>query len=314
MTSSTPMRRVSVLANFQKAQVRELARELCPWLEERVETVTLEKDVLAFCNARARASAEERAASRPDLVVVLGGDGALLGAVRAFGLDPVPTLGINLGRVGFLASTPASRWRETLGGVLAGEGVLEPRLRLEASWDSRWEASVNRVALNELVVQRGSHQGMLTLSLSAGGKWVTDYRADGVIVATPSGSTAYSLSAGGPVLVPGVDAFVVTPISPQGLSNRPIILRADLGVSLTVAVSSGITTVAIDGQAFHTLAQGQTVTLRRHPEPYPLYAMPGLDPFRRLRDRLGWRGSMERAQPDQESGPGDADLAHDGRL
>jgi NAD+ kinase len=318
MTSITPIRRVAVLANFSKVAVRELASELRPWLAERVESVTLEEDILAFCNARARASAEQRQAERPDLVVVLGGDGALLGAVRAFGADPVPTLGINLGRVGFLASTPASRWRETLGGVLAGLGVLEPRLRLEARWQPRAGQPVECVALNEVVIQRGSHQGMLTVSLSAGEKWVTNYRADGVIVATPSGSTAYSLSAGGPVLVPGVDAFVITPISPQGLSNRPLVLQADEELSLTVAVSSGITTLAIDGQAFHTLAQGETVTLRRYPEPYPLYAMPGLDPYRRLRERLGWRGSMEpaleRAEPEEEAGPPGTNLGAGGLL
>jgi len=147
-----------------------------------------------------------------------------------------------------------------------------------------------------------SNQGMLTVELSAGSYWVTNYRADGVIVATPSGSTAYSLSAGGPVLVPAVDAFVVTPICPQGLSNRPIVVSADQELSLTVAVSSGITTLAVDGQSFHTLAQGQCVTLRRHPVRYPLYAMPGLDPYRRLRERLGWRGSMEPAGQPLEPG------------
>jgi len=318
MTSSTPIRRVSILANFSKVAVRELASELRPWLAERVESVTLEEDILAFCNARSRASDEQRKADRPDLVVVLGGDGALLGAVRAFGSDPVPMLGINLGRVGFLASTPASRWRETLGGVLAGQGVLEPRLRLKARWTPRGGQPAECVALNEVVIQRGAHQGMLTVALSAGEKWVTNYRADGVIVATPSGSTAYSLSAGGPVLVPGVKAFVVTPISPQGLSNRPLVLPAEQELSLTVAVSSGITTLAIDGQAFHTLAQGETVTLCRHPDPYPLYAMAGLDPYRRLRERLGWRGSMEpaveRAEPELEPGPPGTDLGTGGLL
>ena len=220
--------------------------------------------------------------------------------------------------MGFLASTPASRWRETLGGVLDGRGVVEPRLRLRVHWTPRGGQPVSCVALNEVVIQRGSHQGMLTVSLSAGEKWVTNYRADGVIVATPSGSTAYSLSAGGPVLVPGVDAFVVTPISPQGLSNRPLALPAQQELSLTVAASSGITTLAIDGQAFHTLARGQTVTLCRHPERYPLIAMPGLDPYRRLRERLGWRGSMEpaaeRAEPPKESGPPGTDLGDGGLL
>lgn len=314
---STTVRRVSILANFDKAEVRELASGLHPWLERRVRDVTIEEDILAFCTARDRASPEEKALDRPDLVVVLGGDGALLGAVRAFAEDPVPTLGINLGRVGFLASTPASRWRETLEGVLAGEGVVEPRMRLQAEWAGE-RGSVRVVALNEVTLQRSVHQGMLTAGLSVGEDWVTNYRADGVIVATPSGSTGYSLSAGGPVLDPAVDALVVTPICSQGLSNRPIVLRADRELSLTLASSAGITTLAVDGQAYHPLSRGQTVTLRRHPRPYPLLAMPGLDPYRRLRERLGWRGSVEphlgRVEAAGDVGPAAADLGHGGHL
>ena len=282
-----------ILANFDKLVVRQLAGELEPWLADRVPRVRLEPDIRGFCAAREQATPEERAAERPDLLVVLGGDGALLGAVRAFAQVPTPTLGINLGRVGFLASTPASRWRDTLEGVLCGEGVLEPRMRLLAEWTTDDGREANGVALNDVIVQRGSQQGMLTAVLKVGEHWVTSYRADGVIVATPSGSTAYSLSAGGPILEPSVEALVVTPISPQGLSNRPLVLHTDDELSLSVSVSTGVTTLAIDGQAYHPLRQGQLVRLRRHPEPYPLLAMPGLDPYRRLRERLGWRGSVE---------------------
>ena len=295
-------RRVLVLANFDKPAVRELAGELEPWLVERLgdaNSVRLEKDIRAFASRRAAHPKLPRECtsaleSEADLVVVLGGDGALLGAVRSFADDPVPTLGINLGRVGFLASTPASRWQETLERVLSGAGELEPRMRLEAEWEPVGEGRrVRRVALNEVALQRGSHQGMLTLSLKVGDTEVTDYRADGVIVATPSGSTAYSLSAGGPILAPSVDGLVVTPICSQGLSNRPIVLPAEGELALTVAQSSGLTTLAIDGQEFHTLTRGQEVRVRRHPVPYPLFAMPGLDPYRRLRERLGWGGGPD---------------------
>jgi len=284
------LRRALILANFEKAAVRELAAELEPWLTERVDEVRLEGDIRGFSAELESLTVAERAALRPDLVVVLGGDGALLGAVRAFADEPVPTLGINLGHVGFLASTPATRWRDTLERVLAGEGVTEERARLEVEWGAEEDRGARAMALNDVVLQRGSHQGMVRASLWVDGVWVTNYRADGLIVATPSGSTAYSLSAGGPILEPNVDALVVTPICSQGLSNRSIVLDAKGELEVRVEGASGLVTLAIDGQAFHTLQRGDRVRLRRHPKPSRLLALPGLDPYRRLRDRLGWGG------------------------
>ena len=293
--------RALILASVDKPAVREFAAGFEPWLAARVDHVRTITNVREYCAGRERWNAEQRQQDRPDLLVVLGGDGALLGAVRAFSEDPVPTLGIHLGRVGFLASTPSSRWEETVEAVLAGDGVLEPRMRLQAAVRTGASAervtSEERVALNEVVLQRGAHQGMLELALFVGDTWVTNYRADGVIVATPSGSTAYSLSAGGPILEPSVEGIVVTPICSQGLSNRPIVLSASDEPRLEVVATGGITTLAVDGQSFHSLHEGDALRLRRHPVPYPLYAMRGLDPYRRLRERLGWRGSVEPLSP-----------------
>lgn len=284
------VRRVLVLASAGKPEAAELLAEIRPWLEERVDEVRVETDPRAF--AKTRAQGGPPSGPGPDLLVVLGGDGTLLGAVRAFADDPVPTLGINVGRVGFLASTPVTRWRETLGGVLAGEGVIEPRTRITARWSANGKPK-RAVALNDVVLQRGSHQGMLGCALRVGQDWVTNYRADGLIVATASGSTAYSLSAGGPILAPPMEALVVTPICPQGLSNRPIVLDSASELSLTVTRADSITTLVVDGQEYHQLSQGDGVVVTRHPQAYPLYAMPGLDPYRRLRERLGWRGGIE---------------------
>jgi NAD+ kinase len=283
------LRSALILASFEKPAVRQLAGELEPWLAERLERVTLRSDLREFCTERERN--QDAGVERPDLVCVLGGDGSLLSAVRSFAEDPVPTLGINLGRVGFLASTPASHWQETLEGVLEGRGTLELRTRLTVRIEG--QQCSERVALNDIALERGSRQGMLTASLFVGEEWVSDYRADGVIVATPSGSTAYSLSAGGPVLEPSVPALVVTPICSQGLSNRPIVLSDRDELKLSIVSASGLTNLAVDGQAFHSMEQGDCAYIARHPVPYPLFAMPGLDPYRRLRDRLGWRGSIE---------------------
>ena len=283
------LRRALVLAPDEKPKVRELCTELSPWLSSKLAEVEVRTDVREFCLEREQRK-ELDPNEKPDLVVVLGGDGALLGAVRAFARDPVPTLGINLGHVGFLASTPATRWRETLEGVLEGNATLEQRTRLRVRIEGR--DRIERIALNDVTLQRGSHQGMLTASLDVGDEWVTDYRADGVIVATPSGSTAYSLSAGGPILEPSVPCIVVTPICSHGLSNRPIVLADRDELKLTVLASSGITSMVIDGQSFHALHENESAFIARHSTPYPLFALPELNPYRRLRERLGWRGSL----------------------
>jgi len=298
-----PRSRVLVLADGSKREVQELLPLLTRWLEAHAREVRV-------CS-EARALEGEDAARwiepRPELVVVLGGDGTLLGAVRAFSARVVPVLGINFGRVGFLTSVEAAQWEEVLAGIFAGRGVLEPRLRLSA----RVRGGAEWIALNDVVFTRGAFQGMLELRLSADGHWVTDYRADGLIIATPSGSTAYSLAAGGPVLAPQMDGLVVTPICPHSLSHRPIVLESQARLELVVSRASGITTMVVDGQGFLPLSEGATVELSRHPEPYPLLVQPGLDPYRRLRDRLGWKGSFDAEAELHENrrlGPGEGSV------
>lgn len=282
------VRSVLIAADMQKRGVRELREELEPWLASRVDRISVHEDVAGLVRDREELTRSASTRGVPDLVIVLGGDGAILGAVRAFAQSPVPTIGINFGRVGFLASTPVSHWKEALDGVLGGEGILEPRMRLNATLEGADGRHIEAIALNEVLVARGTAPGMLALGLSVGGEWVADYRADGLILATPSGSTAHSLSAGGPILFPSMLGMVVTPICPQGLSYRPIVLHPDSSVEVLVKESSGETVLVLDGQAFHPMRVGELVRVRRHADAYPLLAWSKLDPYRRLRDRLGW--------------------------
>lgn len=290
---ASKIQRVLLLADGRKEDVHELLREIEPWLSARVESVRVEKDVRDFYKQRSGRARRDETPFTPDAVVVMGGDGAILGAVRAFGDAPVPTLGINFGRVGFLAAAEVASWRDALEELLDGRLVLEPRMRVEARFHDNRGQDVRACALNDVVLTRGAFQGMLTLSLSTGGTWVADYRADGLIVSTPAGSTAYSLAAGGPLLAPSVEALVVTPICPQALSHRAIVLDAKTELELSVEESSGVTTLVIDGQGFYPIQQGDSVRLRRHPVPWPLLARPNADPYQRWRERLGWRGNLE---------------------
>lgn len=286
------LRRVSVLSDRAKVDAHRALVEIEPWLAARVERVEIDSDLREFAQRAARLG-RPPVDELPDLVVVLGGDGSILSAVRAFAQDPVPILGINFGRVGFLASVALGDWEEALEEVLAGRSLVEPRMRLVVEFSARGSAPSSAVALNDVVVARGAVQGMLSLSLSVGEHWVTDYRADALIVATPSGSTAHSLAAGGPILEPSMAGIVVTPICPQSLSHRPLVLHPDSLLTIEVDRSSGLTTLAVDGQGFFPLRQGDRARVRRHVVPYPILVRPGSNPYRRVRERLGWRGSFE---------------------
>src|SRR5688572_17252208 len=287
------VQRVLVVADLDKQGVREFRPTLVEWLGLRVGEVVVEGDLRVFLRRRAAEGFEADDSPQPDLVVVLGGDGAILAAVRAFADQPVPTVGINFGRVGFLASTPVGHWEEVLHGILEGQGVLEPRMRLTASMRTHDGDEIRAIALNDVVLQRAVTQGMLTAALNVDGQWVTDYRADGLIVSTPSGSTAHSLSAGGPILIPSMFGLVVTPICPQGLAHRPLVLHPDAKIELAVTASGGLTTLVVDGQGYAPMRQGDSVFVERHPVAYPLLGWAKLDPYRRLRERLGWSGTVE---------------------
>jgi NAD+ kinase len=283
------VRAVLVLPDAEKGPVNDLIPDLKSWLEKRAGKVTVERDVREFY----KRSADERTnGDTPELVVVLGGDGAILAAVRAFAQEPVPTIGINFGRVGFLASVEATHWEESLTLVVEGRAVVEPRMRLVAEFTSEGR-KIRATALNDAVITRGAFQGMLSIALRDGADWVTHYRSDGLVVATPSGSTAYSMAAGGPILAPSLHAFVVTPVSPQSLSHRPLVIEGGHELVLSVTRATGITTLVVDGQGFYPLHEGDEVRIKRHPTPYPLLSLPGFDAYRRLRERLGWRGSFE---------------------
>lgn len=301
------VQRVLVLADARKPAVEGALPRVRAWLGERVRAVEVVGDAREFARQRARTTTPGTGGEHPDLVVVLGGDGSILAAVRAFQEDPVPTVGINFGRVGFLAAIAAPHWTEGLADVLEGRGIVEPRMRLEARVHMRTSsAPTHVVALNELVVSRGVLQGMVTVTLEVAGRWVSDYRADGLIVASPSGSTAHSLAAGGPLLAPSMNAFVVTPISAHALSHRPLVLHPDNPLTMRVAKSSGIVTLSVDGREFHALESDDWVEIRRHPVPYPLLSDASGDPWLRLRERLGWRGSFE-PDPDVDGHRDDSD-------
>ncbi|MEZ6017355.1 MAG: NAD(+)/NADH kinase [Planctomycetota bacterium] len=286
--------RVLVLADEQKPPVGAALPEVVAFLEGHGVAVQSQHDVRRLTRHEVRGLG----GPPPDLVVVLGGDGSVLTAVQLFEDTPIPTIGINFGRVGFLASVEATRWREGLLEVLQGKGLVEPRMRLSARVErANGDAAASWVALNDVVLSRGASPSMIAVRLFDGPARVADYRADGLIFATPSGSTAYSLAAGGPILAPSMAAVVVTPISAHALSHRPLVMGAAHELRAVLTQAAEPATVVVDGREGFQVHEGDQLVVERGPEPYPLLTLPALDPWRRLRDRLGWRGTIEASDP-----------------
>lgn len=217
-----------------------------------------------------------------ETILTLGGDGTLLAGARLAGPHGIPVIGCNLGDLGFLTAGPVERLEEMLGRVKARECVEEPRLALDVHCGGRtW------YALNDAVVHKGGLARLLRVRVWVDGDEVGQYSADGIIVSTATGSTAYSLSAGGPILHPGLDALVASPICPHTLAIRPLVVRAESTIAIEILRGmEGLVTV--DGQAGGKLVQGNRVTVQRSPNDVRLLRLPDDNFFSVLRQKLRW--------------------------
>ena len=288
---------------------REHTAELLAILERlRAWAVGNDVEVMVESNAGQGPEAPLDLLSAPvDLVVALGGDGTFLRATRlAVGTDS-PVLGVNLGRLGFLTAVPDSRLEEGLNTVQRGEALLERRFRLRARIDgvagtASGSGAPDRdfYALNDIVVHTSGAARVTPLTLSIGDvgdlEDVGSFGADGVIVATPTGSTAYSMSAGGPIIVPEVEAIVVTPICPHSLAVRPLVVPSHETVCVGSLDPDADHQLTVDGQVVHDMAPGERVVIARDPRPMALVRMPGQSFFRTMQRKLNWAvRSPERA-------------------
>lgn len=228
-------------------------------------------------------------AQRADLVVALGGDGTLLAVARAIGERDVPILGVNLGTLGFLAETAREDLFPTLEAVFEGHFVIEERMRFDVGVERDGEVLGRFVALNDAVISNTALSRMVHLATRADGAEVTTYHADGLIIATPTGSTAYSLSAGGPLLLPTLQAIVLTPISPHTLTQRPLVLPETCVVEIYVEERrGGEVHLTVDGQVGRALDDDDIVTVRRSEHPARLLVPSGQNRFELMRAKLRW--------------------------
>ena len=222
-----------------------------------------------------------------DVGIVVGGDGTMLSIARILAPDKVPLIGINQGRLGFMTDIAIREKEPALDAILAGEYETEDRDILQATVTRQGQVLLDTLALNDAVVSRGAVGGMIELSVHIDGKFVYNQRSDGLIVATPTGSTAYALSANGPILHPNLAAIVLVPVAPHALSNRPIALSDDCTVEmvLTRGRDAG---AHFDGQAHFTLQERDRVTVRRSEHKIRFLHPVGYDYFKMLRQKLNW--------------------------
>ena len=228
-----------------------------------------------------------------DLAIVLGGDGTMLAAARRLAPFDVPLIGVNLGRLGFLTDIPVARMEPTLAEMLDGRYTEERRTLLALTLERSDGTTARAPALNEVVVNRGGLGSMIDCAVEIDGRFAYAMRADGVIVATPTGSTAYALSTGGPIIAPAVAAFAVVPIAPHALTHRPIAIPDHSTVAITVSRGRDAA-VHCDGQAHFELAEGDRVTAVRSPHTARLLHPEYHDYFAMLREKLHWSESPER--------------------
>ena len=281
-----PIRSVGLCLKPDSTPAGVAARSLEKWLVERGVRVEGDEEAAHWLSGPGLERSE--LARRVDLLVVLGGDGTLLAVARDMGNSAVPILGVNLGHLGFLAEVAPEEQLDMLGRVLEGDYETVEHLRLEVFAERDGRELARHLALNDAVITRSDLSRMIDLEMLVDGVLVTTYHGDGLIVSTPTGSTAYTLSAGGPILMPGSRVFVLTPICPHTLTQRPIVLPETSRLEIRAFPREGDAQLTVDGQTGLTLASGDRVIVGASDRPVHFVVDPYRSRFDVLRTKLGW--------------------------
>ncbi len=287
----TPLQTVGIAANMSKPECRARVMQLEKQLRDHGATVLLDQEAAAVAGRAGEARLLAEIGKRAQLVIVLGGDGTILRTVRELDGAETPVFGVNVGNLGFLTSVRCEDMHEAVEMLFRGEYSVSERHTLEASLIRAGQRIESHRALNDAVLSRSAFSRIVRLRLELDGELLTEYVCDGMIFATATGSTAYSLSAGGPILLPETRAFVMTPICPHALSNRPIIAGRNSVARCVVANAAGELLLTVDGQVQLRLQVGDTVEVKRSGKVVRLLTPKGLSYFDVLRQKLKWSGS-----------------------
>lgn len=272
----------------RKEAICAVVPRLAQWLKQRNVSALYDATAVSCFSPPEKETSAEEMSEKSDLLIVLGGDGTLLAAARQFHESEIPILAVNLGGMGFMTSVTVEEAFPLLEDVLAGRHRLSPRMMLQSELVRSGQVIERNEALNDAVVTKAALSRILDLDLSVDGSFLGRYRADGLIVSTPTGSTAYSLAAGGPILFPVLQAFVLTPICPHMLTNRPLVLPDSARLELTFDALDEQAYLTLDGQIGHELMRGDRIIISKSPHRVMLVRPQEQTYFKVLRNKLRW--------------------------
>ncbi len=287
-TPQTPSRKIAaIISRPESLGIAQIIPGLLSWLGEHGYHVIVDAETDQYAAGHEVVPRSEMGSKRLDLAIVLGGDGTLLSAARATAAIDVPLLGVNLGSLGFLTDVPVETLYPMLEAIVQGRAAMERRSLMRCELRRGDVVRGSYLVFNDAVVNKTALARLNTYDLYLDKVFVSSYRADGMIVATPTGSTAYSLSAGGPVLMPTVNAFVITPVAPHSLTHRPLIVPDSVEIEILLRSEEEVAYLSLDGQPGLDLRDGDRVLCRRSEHQVNLFRT-GSDFFQALRTKLKW--------------------------
>lgn len=281
------LKKVGVYAKKNHPDAEQLALTICARLKRENIEVLLE-DSLAEQIGQIIGYSGEEIPSQVDLIIVLGGDGTLISVARQVGELNVPILGINLGRLGFLTEVTRDELPEMLERVITGDFEVSDRMMLDAIIHRTGHAVGKYTVLNDVVINKGALARIIDMETYVDGRHLSTYKADGLIISTPTGSTGYNLAAGGPIVFPEINSLVISPICPHMLTNRPIMVWSRSVIEVRINFEDDVVFFTADGQVGRKLLPGDTVEVRRSAARTRLVTSPSKDYFEILRTKLSW--------------------------
>ena len=286
-TGGEKAKKIGVFCKPKAPSATDILGRLIPWLRKQNYHIFLDTGTAAIINETS--SYEKREISQQaDLLIVLGGDGTLLSVARAAHPYNIPILAVNLGSLGFLAEISIDELYPTLENILAGKFEIENRMLLNACIWRNGEKVEDHNVLNDVVINKGAVARVINLQVLVDGQYMTSYRADGLIIATPTGSTAYSLSAGGPIIHPSMHTLVLSPICPFTLTNRSILIPDQSIIQVKLAAEYDDVRVTLDGQEGYDMRAGDILKIKKTKTSLQLIRGPNKNYYQILRDKLHW--------------------------
>jgi NAD+ kinase len=280
------MKNIGIISKPGKPEPPEILKELIPWLTGKGFNVFIDRETSDVMGIKGYSRSEMP--ELVDVVVVLGGDGTMLGAARLVAEKGLPILGVNLGGLGFITEVNRSDLFTAIETMLRGECSVEERIMIQADIMRNGEAITTYTVLNDLVITKGALARIIDLETQVDHSYVTTFKSDGLIMSTPTGSTAYNLSAGGPIVHPVLDCIVLTPICPHTLTNRPIVLSGGSLIEVGLKSESEDVFLTLDGQIGVSLKKGDVVKVKKSPHKTRLFIPSERDYFQVLREKLKW--------------------------